>query len=215
MDTLKAPYIKDIETLDDNLLPEKMRTEVLPTAVNCVNWQEYPYTPDVKLRIAWSEKAMALMFEVKEDHIKAVAMEDNGKVWEDSCVEFFVGNPNGEGYFNFEMNCIGTLLAAKRTSRHDAAHFPIEKTAQVRRLTSLRHTPTDSRSKDQEWWAIEVIPFELIGLDEAPERLKANFYKCGDLCDTPHFLSWAPIGTPQPDFHRPESFQEVELCKKI
>lgn len=215
MATLKAPYIKDIETIDDILLPETLRAKVPATAISCVNWQEYPYAPEVVFRLAWSDKALALMFEVKEEHVRAVAMEDNGKVWEDSCVEFFVGNPVGEGYFNFEMNCIGTVLAAKRTSRHDASHFPQEKMTKIRRISSLEHIPTDSRNKGQQWWAVEVIPFDLIGLDKAPEKLRANFYKCGDHCDTPHFLSWAPIETPQPDFHRPEFFQETELCKSL
>ena len=33
-----------------------------------------------------------------------------------------------------------------------------------------------------------------------------NLYKCGDNLSHPHFLSWQPIDTPQPDFHRPEFF---------
>ncbi|MDE5921249.1 MAG: hypothetical protein K2G82_06535, partial [Paramuribaculum sp.] len=27
----------------------------------------------------------------------------------------------------------------------------------------------------------------------------------------PHYLSWAPITTPQPDFHRPEFFGNITL----
>jgi hypothetical protein len=38
-----------------------------------------------------------------------------------------------------------------------------------------------------------------------------NLYKCGDKCDTPHFLSWSPIGLPQPDFHCPDFFGEIVL----
>ncbi len=36
--------------------------------------------------------------------------------------------------------------------------------------------------------------------------LKANFYKCGDELQTPHFLSWNPIEIEKPDFHRPDFF---------
>jgi hypothetical protein len=35
---------------------------------------------------------------------------------------------------------------------------------------------------------------------------RANFYKCGDETETPHFGAWSPVQTPQPDFHRPEFF---------
>lgn len=58
-------------------------------------------------------------------------------------------------------------------------------------------------------WSLTIcIPFEVIGLDPArlPEKLRGNIYKCGDKTAHPHFLSWAPVGTSQPDFHRPEYF---------
>jgi hypothetical protein len=58
---------------------------------------------------------------------------------------------------------------------------------------------------------MEVIPFESFGYLEKPESLRANIYKCGDKCDQPHFLSWSPIGLPNPDFHCPEWFGEIEL----
>ena len=52
------------------------------------------------------------------------------------------------------------------------------------------------------------IPFSLIGIDGSnpPETLRLNIYKCGDKTAHPHFLSWAPIRTEKPDFHRPEFF---------
>lgn len=45
----------------------------------------------------------------------------------------------------------------------------------------------------------------------AGQILKANFYKCGDRCRSPHFLSWCAIQSPQPDFHRPEDFGYLVL----
>ena len=77
------------------------------------------------------------MFEVEEEHVRAVTTEDNGPVWEDSCVEFFVADPVGDGYFNFEINCIGTALAAHRYSRSDARHFDEGRMSRIRRITSL------------------------------------------------------------------------------
>jgi hypothetical protein len=127
-------------------------------------------------------------------------------------VEFFVKSPAGEGYFNFEVNCIGTALAAFRRSRTDADHFDEERMARVRRFGSLPHAEIDSRGEGQRWWMVEVIPFALLGLERAPKQIEANFYKCGDKCDKPHFLSWSPIGLKEPNFHCPEYFGVVEMA---
>ena len=182
-------------------------------SIDCINWSEYPYAPKVSFHIAHSERALVVMFKVVEDHVRAVTLESNGPVWEDSCVELFVGNPKEEGYFNFEMNCVGTMLAAKRKYKTDANHFGTELMSQIRNFGSLEHKAIDSKGENQSWWRVEIIPFSLLGLDSAPERLKANLYKCGDKCAQPHFLSWSEIGLPTPNFHCPDYFGEIILSK--
>ena len=210
MNSLKAQYIKEIEALSDEQLREVLSQAETHTIGN-VNWAEYPYAPCVNFKVAYSDKCLALMFEVSENHVKAASLENNGPVWEDSCVEFFVKTPDGQKYTNFEMNCVGTLLAARRSSRHDADHFADDKIAEIRRVTSLPHEVVDSKGEGQSWWAIEVIPFEFMGYEQTPEMLQANLYKCGDKCEQAHFLSWSPIGLPQPDFHCPEFFGQIVL----
>ena len=210
MKTFKAQYIADVQTLSDEALREALAA-VEPQALDCVNWSEFPYAPSVNFRLAYSDKAIAILFEVSEAHVRAAAMESNGPVWEDSCVEFFIMTPDGKHYVNVEMNCIGTILAARRTSRHDAVHFTEDRLSAIRHFTSLPHEPIDSRQEGQSWWAVEVIPFESLGYEQKPESLRVNLYKCGDKCDTPHFLSWSPIGLPQPDFHCPDFFGEIVL----
>lgn len=179
------------------------------TKVDCVNWEEFPYKPDVTVRLGYSSSALAILFEVEEDHVRAVTMDDYGPVWEDSCCEFFVADPAGNGYFNFEMNCAGTLLAAKRQSQTVYEFLIEEQFAKIQRFSSLPHAPIDSVGEGQKYWIAEVIPFSILGLNEAPVSIKANFYKCGDNCQKPHFLSMAPISTPSPCFHCPEFFQEI------
>lgn len=209
---IKAPYVADLETLSEEAL--RQRLEGLEShTVGCVNWaDEYPYAPRVRFHVAYSERALAVLFEVEEEHVRAVTLENNGPVWEDSCVEFFVRNPKGEGYFNFEINCVGALLAASRRSRTDAEHFTPERLSLIRHFGSLPHERVDN-AQGGSWWMVEVIPFEVLGLEEAPESIDANFYKCGDGCRNPHFLSWSPIELPTPNFHCPEFFGRVELVK--
>lgn len=179
------------------------------TNIDCVNWKEYPYKPSVTVRLGYSSSALAILFEVEENHVRAVTMDDCGPVWEDSCCEFFVADSAGKGYFNFEINCIGTLLAAKRRSRDDFEFLPQSQLEKIQRFSSLPHVPVDSIGMGQKYWVAEVIPFSVLGLSEAPKSIKANFYKCGDKCTEPHFLSMAPIDHPSPNFHCPEFFREI------
>ena len=209
---IEARFVRKIEQFRNDEIRLVMLDRVASHSVACVNWAEYPYAPKVEFRIAHSDDAVVVMFDVEEEHLRAVAMDDHGRVWEDSCVEFFVANPAGEGYFNFEINCVGTLLAAYRVSRNEAQPFTAEQMAQIRRFGSLDHAPIDSRGEGQRWWMAEVIPFSLLGLEGAPKSLRCNFYKCGDCCDKPHFLSWNAINLPEPNFHCPDFFGEVKMA---
>ena len=80
---------------------------------------------------------------------------------------------------------------------------------QIGTVASLPHEVIDRQGEGQEWSMLKIIPFSLLGLTEKPEMLKGNFYKCGDKCAQPHFLSWAPIDLPEPNFHCPEFFGEI------
>ena len=210
---MKSEFVSGVRNLSDARIREVM-LKVAPNPVACVNWpEEFPYAPAVSVRVANSEDALVLMFEVEENHVKAVAMENNGNVWEDSCVEFFISNPAGEGYFNFEMNCIGTMLAAKRKTKTDAKHFGPETMSQIHNFGSLKHEVIDCQQDGQSWWRVELIPFSVLGLEAAPGSLRGNFYKCGDNCAQTHFLSWSEIGLPQPNFHCPDYFGEIQLTR--
>ena len=151
---IEARFIRKIEQFRNDEIRLVMRDRVPSHQVACVNWEEYPYAPEVTFRIAHSDDALAVMFEVEEDHLRAVAMSAKENVWEDSCVEFFVENPAGEGYFNFEVNCIGTMLAAKRISRTEATLFNAEQMDKIRCFGSLAKAPIDSRGAGQKWWMV-------------------------------------------------------------
>lgn len=184
-------------------------------AVACVNWASYPYRPEVKFRIAHTDEAILLHFKVKEQSVRAKYGEDNGAVWTDSCVEFF-SIPAGDGiYYNIECNCIGTVLVGAGPARHGREHAPQSVTALIERWASLGRTPFEERLGDTEWEVALVIPYavffkhQLTSLDGC--EIKANFYKCGDELQTPHFLSWNPIPIENPDFHRPDLFGSLSF----
>jgi hypothetical protein len=164
----------------------------------------------VKFRLAHTDEAVLLHFKVTEQSVRAKYGEDNGAVWTDSCVEFF-SIPAGDGiYYNIECNCIGTVLVGAGPVRNGREHAPQSVTALIDRWASLGRIPFEERLGETEWEVALVIPYavffkhQLSTLDGS--EVKANFYKCGDELQTPHFLSWNPIPIENPDFHRPDFF---------
>jgi hypothetical protein len=202
-------FISALEQMPQEEIIRALTRETVTESVSCVNWEEYPYAPEVSVRLAYSEKALILLYKVYEEHVLGNVLDNNGPVWEDSCVETFIQDPINEGYYNIEVNCIATKLAAHRLSRTDFELFSEEKLAEIKCWSSLEHKKTDLR--DQEWTLLEIIPFSAIGLESVPDHLNVNFYKCGDNCSRAHYLSWSPIGLLKPDFHCPEFFGKLRF----
>lgn len=180
-----------------------------------VNWSEFPYMPEVLFRIAYTGDSILLHYKVKEVSVRAVAAHDNGPVWEDACVEFFSVPADDGIYYNVECNCAGTLLVAAGAGRENRRHAPQEVLDKVQRWSSLGREPFEERTGDCSWEVALIIPFTTFFLHEVKslegKEIRANFYKCGDKLQTPHFLSWNPIDLPQPDFHCPQFFGTLHL----
>lgn len=211
MKSLNVPFVEGLEKMNLGDFEEVMRDKGVSASVNEANWGEYPYCPKVVFSIARSRTHLFIKYSVRGLDLRAMALEDNGNVWEDSCCEFFVSHPSDGTYYNFEMNCIGTLLASKRYSREASEKIPPSVLKRVIRHSTLPHERVEERGKVFEWEVWMGIPLDLMGLDSEnlPPYLMANFYKCGDKTGHPHFLSWNPISTPAPDFHRPEFFGKI------
>jgi len=175
--------------------------------IDTVNWKSYPYCPEVSFRIAHNGEALLLNYRINESDIKAVCNHDNGKVWEDSCVEFFISFTE-DSYYNIECNCIGKILIAKGADKENRMLLPKAMLKKVDRWSSLGDLPMENRSGN--WKISLIIPKEIFYPEIAGTfndvKAKGNFYKCGDCLQTPHFLSWNPIQWNTPNFHRPEFF---------
>lgn len=179
--------------------------------VQQVNWPaDFPYAPMCSGRIARTKDALVVDFRVSGLDLRAQNNEDNGRQWEDSCVEVFIQDPSRAVYYNFEVNPLGKVLACTGPDRNHRVPRPSVEMQQILRFGQRENGPLD-QSGVQSWRVGLVIPFSLIGVDpeHLPNSIRANFYKCGDLTAHPHFLSWAPISTEKPDFHRPDFFGEL------
>ena len=205
--TIKKIEVKDVEAIQ---IPEILNREAVNfQPIDIVNWSDFPYQPKVEFRVAHTGDNLLVHYRVTEKSVRAVAPHDMGRVWEDACCEFFVQPGKEPFYYNFECNCAGTLLLnyGKVGDREPA---PEAVASSVKRWASLGREPFEERIGECSWELALVIPATALfkeGIhDFSGLTLRGNFYKCGDLLQTPHFLSWSPIDLPKPMFHCPEFF---------
>ncbi|MDD4361684.1 MAG: carbohydrate-binding family 9-like protein [Bacteroidales bacterium] len=208
------PLIQALDLLrlesDSDNISELICRQGSGLSLDCLNWPgEFPYAPETRLSLGRSSSGIYLHYVVEEKEKRTSHHSDNAPVWQDSCVEFFVALPSEEEYFNFEFNSLGYCLAARRKSREEYVLFSPEQLALIERIPgSASICPEVAGKSAQSWSLIVYIPFILLGLDckRLPSVLKANFYKCCSACTEKHYLSWSPVHSEKPDFHRPQDF---------
>lgn len=210
--SLHIRRIMPAEPYDMKILAYSLENQSDPHAISNINWPSFPYCPDVSFRIGYWADMIILKFDVREQSVRAVETRINGEVYKDSCVEFFV-SLDGKNYYNFEFNCIGTIHVAHGEGRHNRKLLPEDVINKITVESSLGNSPFETRIGDIFWSLTCMIPSTSFlhdpGFKPKGKTVKANFYKCGDELPVPHFVTWAPIGTSQPDYHRPEYFGEV------
>ena len=178
-----------------------------------VNWNAFPYKPEVSFKIAHSGTEIYLQYQVREKYIRAKHKQDNESVWTDSCVEFFISPVDDGSYYNFEFNCIGTALVGFGYGKPDRERAGIEITSKIERNSSLGSEAIKNKAGDFSWQLTLIIPLNAFykhNLDTLSGlKAKANFYKCGDELKEAHYVSWMPIQFERPNFHLPEFFGEL------
>lgn len=179
--------------------------------IACLNWPEaFPYRPEAAFEISHTGDTLHLSFRVKEDAVRAVCAADREHSYEDSCVEFFFEPHPGGPYYNLECTCTGKILLCIGAGRHGREFLPETAYAGIVRRPSLGTEPFGLLEQPTAWTVALDIPAATFGLDSfAGLQARGNFYKCGDGLPVPHYLSWAPIATAKPDFHRPEYFDTL------
>ncbi len=197
------------------LISETLDLEITPLSLEMVNWEEFPYKPDVSVQIGWNETELFLQYKVKEQSVKGEITDSNGRVWTDSCVEFFLSPDGNDEYYNLEMNCIGTILMGFRKKENPVVYATEEQISSIRRISSLGDSPFPEIKGQTEWQITVAIPWEVFFKHEltpvSGTKMRGNFYKCGDELTVPHFVSWTKIKTEKPSFHEPEFFGGLEF----
>lgn len=214
---IHVPYLEDLDRKMMHEVCLDLENKGARGAIDQVNWpKRFPYAPIASFCIAHNEKSLFIRFHVNGNCLRAVHSRDQEPVCEDSCVEFFCQIPGQPYYWNFEFNCIGTCRATHRLSRNEEKVMISEdELKRIKRYASAGKRPFCEMIGTFDWEIAVEIPFSILGIGVClPEKLRANFYKCADLTEEPHYLSWSPIDSPEPDFHRPDCFGELILDRK-
>lgn len=193
-----------------------------PISIDLYMGDEPGHLPKTEAKLAWDDDFIYAIFRVEDRYLRAVATEPFGKVWHDSCVEFFFAPQEDltEGYFNLEINCIGTILMRHQQNMGEARRAV--DTGDLKRIqlaTSLpRGKPIDPEITEPTVWTLEyAIPWRMLKnytsvAAPAPGVIwRANFYKCADKSSHPHWLTWSKIPLDRPNFHQPQYFGYLEF----
>lgn len=213
---LKIPYIKELSTATSSEQIISLLESASPRqSIDKVNWSsQFPYQPLTTFNIGHSGESLFIDFFTRCNFLRAENYMNNSPVSEDSCVEFFVKpDPGKDTYWNFEFNCIGTTNASHREVRECPTRLNDQQIASIKRYASCGNRPFKELEGLFSWNLLVEIPLSLLGVkyEGKPIEMLANFYKCASKATQPHYLSWKPISTPKPDFHRTEFFAPITL----
>lgn len=181
------------------------------------------HRPVTRVGTLYDDRGLYVRFRVDDRYVVSRRTCYQDSVCKDSCVEFFIEPPPRRGYFNFEMNCGGTLLLyyiedPTIVKGGFAKHTPVDE-AVAKTMTIAHSMPAvvqDEIADPVEWTVECFIPFAIferyVGpLGTIPGSVwRGNFYKCGSDMSHPHWAMWSPIGNLL-SFHQPRYFAPIVL----
>ena len=181
---------------------EEARIDIFP-------WDQGGYKPECKVRIGWDEGGLHVFMFCLETEPKKEVQAFCGPVCHDSCMELFM-NPNpaqSKLYFNYECNAHPNVFLSIGTCRGDRM--------------KPKQLPKGMGPSVKEMgigWGIQyMVTAEFLEQYfnmtlKSGAKMKANFYKCGDKTEHPHYGCWNQVEWEKPDFHRPEFFGDIVLA---
>ncbi|MBO7126567.1 hypothetical protein J6W78_03380 [bacterium] len=158
-----------------------------------------------------SPEEISAVFHITEPSVKAEYSKTNSKVWEESCSELFLSFGSGF-YYNFEISCIGCILAEYGRERFNRELLKQEVVENIKVSSTLGDKPFGIRNEKTTYELSVKIPKEVFVFDGGridTMSLIGNIYKCADKSPTPHYMTLFEIETEKPDFHRPEFFKKL------
>jgi hypothetical protein len=194
---------------------------VTPLQIDKFHPRSSDHHPRVEAKLVHTNDAVHVIFRVQDQYVRSVCTQYQESVCQDSCVEFFTRPKSDKGYFNFELNCGGTMLlyyiedpASLQPELLKSLEVAPEHGKLVRISTTMpKSTPVEITGPIE--WRLQLsIPLSVMEPSIGPigklsgQTWRANLYKCGDSTSHPHWGMWCDVGEPL-SFHKPERFGEI------
>ncbi len=188
----------------------KPHWEEIPTLqVDIHNWR-----PKVDIaaeaQICYDSMGLYLHMRSWEKNVRAEVTDPLGAVCDDSCMEFFFQpNEKDPRYFNFEMNPTGVSYVGLCYDRDRSCRLAPDYREDIFQK-KINRLPDG-------WEIFFTIPVSFIRVFFPDFELKpglslyGNCFKCGDLTEQVHYLSWSPCRYPEEDFHQTRNFGHMVL----
>ena len=195
------------------------KTDIINPPMDSIEWEKaefgyvdkepwtnglYP-SPKTNFKLLRGPEGLSVFMHSEEINLRAEEYE-NGEVCNDSCMEFFYKpSPWDTRYFNFEVNPKGVMHLGLGADRFTRVMISERKLLDI--VTKI----------DENGWSVKYYIPDVFIKEWFPdeERLssgnkscvaKANFYKCGDKTEKPHYAMWSNIEAKLDDFHVPDFF---------
>lgn len=167
-----------------------------------------PTTVKAWAQIAYDDEGILVRLWTEEYQHREVETGPVGKPYEDCCLEFFFRPmENDPRYFNFENNAVGCYFLGIGSGLGDLVRLIPDADEDLfgRKVTKF----------DGGWEITYKFQYAFIKRFFADfkvysgKRIYANCFKCADLTEPPHYLSWSPVPTENFTFHKPDFFGEM------
>ena len=186
-----------------------------------VDWSTVPvlelsnhlWVPSEQIRmsaqLAYDETALYVRMQAAEAPIRSEHCAPLSPVCEDSCMELFLSPEEDVRYLNVECNPNCCFMMGIGTCRADRVRIVPKKPELLEAKTEFT---------EDGWVLTYRLPLSFLRLFfpslclQTGTVFRGNVYKCGDLTEHPHFLSWNAVESPAPDFHRPQDFGMLILA---
>lgn len=159
-------------------------------------------------QVCYDNDALYVHFSAKEKDIRAQLYGPLEEVCEDSCLEFFFAPIAGDRrYMNIECNFNGAMYLGFGSGPSDLIRLIPE---------NKIIDPAICKTKDG-WEITYTVPYSYIR-QFFPEfnpcsgyTTRANFYKCAEKAEPPHFLCWSLVVDRPWSFHNYDRFGTVHF----
>jgi len=205
----------DKAKIDADDIPQIFKTEGIGyNTVSVLNWMDaYPHLPSVDFAVAHNGTSLLIHYRVTEKRTLGKMMNDLDPVYKDSCCEFFCMNEGDSLYYNIESNCIGSILMECGSGRGNRTASTKENLQCIDRWASLGRESIGLIEQETHWELALVLPVATFWQHNystfSGKTFRVNVYNCLGSGNDRQYVTWNPIDTPSPDFHRPEYFKRL------